>query len=142
MEEKKIHLLSCGFYISNTGDLDPDLYSVLQFCPDVQPGNARAKECLEEHREDTGFSPQCKTEIEKMMSERAADFRLDAKLRQLCSDDIDEICPYDKESLENVAGEEARVIECLQDYRFAYLPTSSLRSRMFGAALILSGNSS
>ena len=89
----------------------------LQFCPDVQPGNARAKECLEEHREEKNFTSQCKTEIEKMMSERAADFRLDAKLRQLCKDDIEEICPYDKDSLDNVIGNDARVIECLQDYR-------------------------
>jgi hypothetical protein len=59
-----------------------------QFCADVQPGNARAKECLEDNREQPGFSAGCKSEIEKMMESRAADFRLDPKLRQLCADDI------------------------------------------------------
>ena len=90
----------------------------MQFCQDVQPGNARAKECLEEHREEKDFSGQCKTEIEKMMAERAADFRLDAKLRTLCKDDIEDICAHDKESLDQIAGDDARVIECLQDYRY------------------------
>lgn len=61
---------------------------VLQFCADVPPGNARAKECLEDSREQPGFSPGCKEEVEKMMASRATDFRLDPKLRQLCADDI------------------------------------------------------
>ena len=60
----------------------------LQFCAEVPPGNARAKECLEDSREQPGFSPQCKVEVEKMMESRASDFRLDPKLRQLCADDI------------------------------------------------------
>ncbi len=61
---------------------------MLQFCADVPPGNARAKECLEDNREAPGFSATCKTEVEKMMESRASDFRLDPKLRQLCADDI------------------------------------------------------
>ena len=91
----------------------------LQFCPDVQPGNARAKECLEENREQPDFSKECKVEVEKMMEERAADFRLDAKLRQLCADDIADMCGYERDSLDTVAGYDARVIQCLQDYRYA-----------------------
>ena len=61
---------------------------MLQFCADVPPGNARAKECLEDNREKPGFTSQCKEEVEKMMADRATDFRLDPKLRQLCADDI------------------------------------------------------
>ena len=89
----------------------------VQFCPDVQPGNARAKECLEENREQPGFTPECKAEVEKMMAERAADFRLDAKLKRLCAEDIDDLCAHDRESLDLVAGYDARVIQCLQDFR-------------------------
>lgn len=63
-----------------------------QFCADVPPGNARAKECLEDNREQPGFSPACKMEVEKMMESRAADFRLDPKLRVLCEEDI-QVCP-------------------------------------------------
>ena len=44
----------------------------LQFCADVQPGNARAKECLEDHLNDAGFSSECKAEMEKMMQVRFA----------------------------------------------------------------------
>ena len=33
------------------------------------------KDCLEEHREDPGFSAECKEEFEIMMEARAADFR-------------------------------------------------------------------
>ena len=59
----------------------------------MQPGNARAKECLEDNRDAPGFSPGCKTEVERMMEARAADFRLDPKLRQLCADDIQARAP-------------------------------------------------
>ena len=64
------------------------LFWRVQFCADVPPGNARAKECLEDNRDAPGFSPGCKAEVERMMEARAADFRLDPKLRQLCADDI------------------------------------------------------
>ena len=33
------------------------------------------KDCLEAHREDPGFSAECKEEFEAMMEARAADFR-------------------------------------------------------------------
>ena len=94
---------------------------VSQFCPDVQPGNARAKECLEENREQEGFSPECKAEVEKMMADRAADFRLDAKLKKLCVDDIADLCARERDTLDQVAGYDARVIQCLQDFRSACL---------------------
>lgn len=41
------------------------------------------KDCLESHREDTGFSAECKDELEAMMEKRAADFRLDSTLREV-----------------------------------------------------------
>lgn len=88
-----------------------------KFCPDIKPGNSRAKDCLEEHRKDAGFSEECKVEIDKMMERRAVDFRLDSELRELCRDDIDELCGYEKESLDSIAGYDARVINCLMDYR-------------------------
>ena len=81
------------------------------------PGNARVYECLESHRNDEGFSPECKDEFEKMMERRAADFRLDFKLREMCKRDIDQLCSYEKESLDSVEGFDARVIVCLQDFR-------------------------
>uniref|UniRef100_A0A061SDF6 Golgi apparatus protein 1 n=1 Tax=Tetraselmis sp. GSL018 TaxID=582737 RepID=A0A061SDF6_9CHLO len=52
-----------------------------------------------------------------MMERRATDFRLDATLRKVCRKDIDEICGYEKDSLDSIAGYDARVIQCLQDYK-------------------------
>ena len=54
------------------------------------------KDCLEEHREDAGFSAECKEEFEAMMEARAADFRLDSSLREKCSEDIEDVCGYEK----------------------------------------------
>lgn len=61
-------------------------------------GKARVKDCLEEHREDPSFNAECKAELEKMMEHRATDFRLDSNLRELCTNDIDEMCGYDRVS--------------------------------------------
>jgi len=88
-----------------------------KFCGNVKPGNANAKDCLEDHRNDAGFTEDCKAELEKMMERRAVDFRLDPELRDYCRDDIEEVCGYEKESLDSIAGYDARVITCLMDYR-------------------------
>lgn len=52
-----------------------------------------------------------------MMADRAADFRLDAKLKKLCVDDIADLCARERDTLDQVAGYDARVIQCLQDFR-------------------------
>lgn len=88
-----------------------------KFCKDVKPGMGNAKQCLEDHRNEPDFSPDCKSKFEEMMARRATDFRLDAKLREQCRDDIESICGYEKDSLDSTAGYDGRVIECLQDYR-------------------------
>jgi len=88
-----------------------------KFCAKVKPGHVHAKDCLEENRNDPAFSEDCKTEIEAMMERRAVDFRLDPELRDLCRDDIEEVCGYEKESLDSIAGFDARVTTCLMDYR-------------------------
>jgi Golgi apparatus protein 1 len=31
-----------------------------QFCPDVPPGNAKARDCLVQHRSEPGFSAPCR----------------------------------------------------------------------------------
>lgn len=88
-----------------------------KFCNDVKPGNARVKACLEDKRDDPEFSAECKKTFEEMMARRATDFRLDAKLRDLCKTDIEEVCGYEKDSLYSIAGYDGRVLECLQDYK-------------------------
>lgn len=88
-----------------------------KFCSDVKTGMGRAKSCLEENRDKPNFSPECKAKFEEMMVRRASDFRLDETLRTTCREDIEEVCGYEKDSLDTVAGYDGRVIECLQDYR-------------------------
>ena len=62
-------------------------------------GSARVKDCLEQHRQDDGFSSECREEIETMMQERATDFRLDSSLRDACEEDIMYTCGWDDVSL-------------------------------------------
>jgi Golgi apparatus protein 1 len=88
-----------------------------KFCSNKNFGNAQVKDCLEENRNDPDFSAECKARFEEMMERRAEDFRLDVHLRELCRQDIDEICGYEKDSLDSIAGYDARVIQCLQDYK-------------------------
>lgn len=88
-----------------------------KFCGDVKPGSNRAKDCLEDNMDKSGFSPECKSEMENMIERRSMDFRLDANLRELCAEDIEEICGYEKESLDSIAGFDGRVSNCLMDYR-------------------------
>ena len=61
-----------------------NLHDSVSVLTDVKPGNARVKECLEDKRNDPEFSAECKKTFEEMMARRATDFRLDAKLRDLC----------------------------------------------------------
>jgi len=89
----------------------------VKFCKDVTSGNAKVKVCLEENREKPDFSASCKDTLERMMERRAQDFRLDVKLRENCEQDIEEVCGYEKDSLGTIANFDARVVECLQDYR-------------------------
>ncbi len=100
-----------------------------KFCSDVRYGAARVKDCLEDHKDEAGFSAGCRTEFESMMARRATDFRLDAQLRELCAADIDAVCGYEKDSLDSVAGHDGRVVECLQDYK-AELKSAACRDRV------------
>jgi Cysteine rich repeat len=101
---------------------------VVQFCPNIEPGNARAKECLEQHRDDPKFSEGCRKEVIAMMEFRAADYRLDAQLREVCRDVIEDECAPAVDELDAVPNYEATVIECLQEYRFLHRPAQRLRS--------------
>jgi Golgi apparatus protein 1 len=96
----------------------------------VKPGMGRAKTCLEENRDKADFSPECKAKFEEMMVRRASDFRLDETLRATCREDIEEVCGYEKDSLDTIAGYDGRVIECLQDYRVRARPTAMQKWRI------------
>lgn len=58
-------------------------------------GNARVKDCLEQHRLEVDFSAECRDELESMMAERATDVRLDSNLRDNCKEDIVRTCGWE-----------------------------------------------
>ena len=89
----------------------------MQFCGDVAPGNARAKECLEQHRNDANFSTGCREELETMIEARSADFRLDPQLKTQCMKDIETLCMPDLYEVADLPDDHAQVISCLQDFR-------------------------
>ena len=91
--------------------------SVLQFCGDVAPGNARAKECLEQHRNEANFSRDCREELEGMIEARSRDFRLDPQLKRQCAKDIEMLCPLTSFEVADLPDDHAEVITCLQDFR-------------------------
>lgn len=64
----------------------------MQFCADIEPGNARTKDCLEDHR--TELSSACKPEVDSMIERRVRDFRLDSRLRSSCETEIFNMCAY------------------------------------------------
>ena len=96
----------------------------MQFCGDVPPGNARAKECLEQHRYEANFSTACRDELETMIIARSADFRLDPQLKTHCLKDIEELCMPSYYVVADLPDDHAEVITCLQDFR--YLPSLSM----------------
>lgn len=92
----------------------------MQFCGDVPPGNARAKECLEQNRNEPDFSKPCRDELETMIMARSADFRLDPQLKRHCVKDIEELCMPAYYEVADLPDNHAGVITCLQDYRYTF----------------------
>ncbi|MEW5299471.1 MAG: hypothetical protein WDW36_002486 [Sanguina aurantia] len=84
-----------------------------KFCADIEPGNARTKDCLEEHR--TELSTACKPEVDSMIERRVRDFRLDSRLRSSCETEIFNMCAYFGD-LDDIDTYDSSVINCLQDY--------------------------
>ncbi|EFJ50582.1 hypothetical protein VOLCADRAFT_103797 [Volvox carteri f. nagariensis] len=85
----------------------------LSFCKDIEPGNARTKDCLEENREQ--LSSACKEEVDSMIERRVRDFRLDSRLRNVCENEIFNMCAYFGD-LDDMDTYDSSVINCLQDY--------------------------
>lgn len=87
-----------------------------KFCPDVLPGNAQVKECLESHRTKPGFSSDCREEVDAMIERRVRDFKLDSRLRTSCQEDIATTCSFYGDSDELQSEGADSIIRCLQDY--------------------------
>lgn len=88
-----------------------------KFCKDVDPGHMRVQECLEDHMDDSGFSTDCKEELEQTIAKRVQDFKLDAALREACETDLKDTCGSTLEEMDNDDKVKTTALNCLQSYK-------------------------
>ncbi|KAI7844989.1 hypothetical protein COHA_001355 [Chlorella ohadii] len=90
-----------------------------RFCKDVEMGEGRMEACLQDHREQDGFSERCRQALEARMERQAADYQLNYGLREYCAEDIDELCKEQREAIAMAEGfgADAQVITCLETQR-------------------------
>jgi hypothetical protein len=81
-----------------------------RLCGGVPPGNAMAKSCLEEHREE--LTEGCREEIDAMIERRAGSFLLNSRLRKFCRSDIFSKCLWLGDNSGPVS--DGDVVTCLQ----------------------------
>jgi len=89
----------------------------MRFCKDVEAGGSKVKDCLEDNREKSGFSPVCKEQVDKMIQARSQNFMLDYDIKTGCKEDIEKLCQYEKDIAKDLQTDDASVINCLQDFR-------------------------
>ncbi|GAB4823102.1 hypothetical protein N2152v2_010148 [Parachlorella kessleri] len=92
---------------------------VQRFCEGLEPGEGRVWRCLEDHRQQAGFSAGCRSYLESFMQRQSSDYRLNYGLRASCEDDIARLCAEEKEQIDNSqgAGADSKVILCLETQR-------------------------
>lgn len=88
-----------------------------KFCADVEPGQMRVQECLEDNIDESDFSEDCKTELESMIAKRVADFRLDTALREACETDLRESCGTTLKDMDEDEKTRRTALNCLTDYK-------------------------
>ncbi|CAI7772384.1 unnamed protein product [Closterium sp. NIES-54] len=86
----------------------PELQS---FCRDVPPRGGRAFKCLQKHVSDVGMGAACQGEVNLQVARKAANYRLDVRLREECAGDLKQYCEGKD------AGKEghAVVLNCMVD---------------------------
>eukprot|EP00878_Enallax_costatus_P015261 GHUV01015979.1.p1 GENE.GHUV01015979.1~~GHUV01015979.1.p1 ORF type:complete len:801 (+),score=251.73 GHUV01015979.1:135-2405(+) len=84
-----------------------------QYCADVAPGQAMAKQCLEEHIDQLSHS--CRAEMESVIEQRVRIFRLDSRLRKACQSEIYNTCAY-LGDMDTLSDYDEVVVNCLQDF--------------------------
>ncbi|KAG1672451.1 hypothetical protein FOA52_013237 [Chlamydomonas sp. UWO 241] len=87
-----------------------------RFCRDVDPGHMRVQECLEDNMDQAKFSAGCKEELDNILAERVADFRLDTPLRDACETDIQDTCGSTLAEMDQNEKTKTTTLNCLQQY--------------------------
>jgi len=88
-----------------------------KYCKDIEPGNMAAQECLEDNSDESGFSADCKDELDNLIAKRVNDFRLDVALRDACESDIKETCGSTLEEMDTDDKVKKTALNCLQQYK-------------------------
>lgn len=88
-----------------------------KFCKDVDPGHMRVQECLEDNIDESGFSSDCKEELESVLAKRVQDFKLDSALREACEKDLKDTCGSTLDEMDNDEKVKTTALNCLQQYR-------------------------
>eukprot|EP00195_Chlamydomonas_chlamydogama_P004977 CAMPEP_0202901334 /NCGR_PEP_ID=MMETSP1392-20130828/14194_1 /ASSEMBLY_ACC=CAM_ASM_000868 /TAXON_ID=225041 /ORGANISM="Chlamydomonas chlamydogama, Strain SAG 11-48b" /LENGTH=885 /DNA_ID=CAMNT_0049587883 /DNA_START=46 /DNA_END=2703 /DNA_ORIENTATION=- len=88
-----------------------------KFCKDVEPGQMRVQECLEDNSDESGFSAECKEELENILAKRVSDFRLDTVLRESCESDLEEMCGVKLKEMDDEEKKKRAGLNCLQQYK-------------------------
>lgn len=60
-----------------------------------------------------------------MIAARSADFRLDSQLKKQCTKDIEHLCMPEMYEVADLPDDHAKVITCLQDFRYCALKPSA-----------------
>lgn len=87
------------------------------FCNFPEAGDARIFECLEDMRYQPDFGIGCRTHVELVLQRRSTDFRLNPQLAEACKSDIEDTCGLELQRSDDVASEDGKVLNCLQDHR-------------------------
>ena len=84
------------------------------FCADVKPGEGRVVQCLESHARDAKFSAECRAVLDRRGVRRAADWRLDFKLKKACKPTVKKLCGDAVKAAKAKVSASGGVLECLK----------------------------
>jgi hypothetical protein len=78
----------------------PCRQDIEKFCPGIQPGGGRYRDCLQQHASE--LSPACQQHLSKVKSTAAS-------WRQACKDDVQKLCL-------NVTPGRGKMVKCLREH--------------------------
>jgi Golgi apparatus protein 1 len=88
-----------------------------KFCKDIEPGMMRVQECLEDNVDESGFSSDCKSELENVLAKRVSDFRMDTALRDACESELKDTCGSTLEDMDSDDKIKKSALNCLQQFK-------------------------
>lgn len=108
-----------NFALSSACTLDKQM-----FCHDVQPGNGQVLKCLEHFKKEPTFSEPCQLQLDRYMTRKSLDVRLDFQFRQQCGSLAKSFCSVDLAAGGSDLEEGERLMECMRMNldRISYVP--------------------